>query len=210
MKIIIVDDHPIVRFGLEQTISAEEDIDIVGVAETCFQGVSIILEKRPDLAIVDLKMPNGGGLELIEKIKEKKIDCKFLILTSFIDDSDILKALELGVEGYVLKEILPSELIKAIRTIANGKKYYDPEVMTYFTYFMKAKKQNDLSMLTNRELEILKELASGSSNKEIAQKLFISENTVKKHISNILSKLGLQDRTQAALYAYSRGLINKD
>lgn len=202
MKIIIVDDHPVVRHGLNQTLSLESDMEVIGVANSTGAGIDLIKKEKPDLAIVDLNMPGGGGMELIREIRNCRLDVKIVILTSHASQEEIKESLSLNVEGCVLKEILPEELVNAIRLVLKGRRYYDPNIMQIA---LTPNKKDKLDQLTNRELEVLKTLAGGLNNKAISKKLFISESTVKKHISNILDKLELQDRTQAALYSYSKG-----
>lgn len=207
MRIVIVDDHPVVRQGLERCLAAEEDMEVVGMASSCSEGVELILAQRPDLAIVDMRMPDGGGLEMIRQVKKHLQGCRFLILSSYASRGEVSDAFSENVDGYILKDALPEELLTAIRIIGKGRRYYDPEIMDIM---MHGEEKDPLNMLTTRELEILKALAEGLSNKEIAKKFYISENTVKKHVCNILDKLELQDRTQAALFAFSRGLGAKD
>ncbi len=206
MRIVIVDDHPIVLQGIRQTLELEENMEVVGVAGSCPEGVKLITSLKPDIAIVDMRMPGGGGLELIRQARAQAPKCRFIILSSYASQRDISEAVSEKVEGYVLKEALPEELINAIKLVAEGRRYYDPEIMDSA---MKTEENDPLKKLTSRELEILHSLAEGLSNRAIAEKHFISENTVKKHISNILDKMEFQDRTQAALYAFSRGLGKK-
>ncbi|NLZ92767.1 MAG: response regulator transcription factor [Firmicutes bacterium] len=201
MRIIVVDDHPIVRSGIEQTLNEEADMQVVGMAGDCQEGVKIITATVPDLAIVDLRMP-GGGIQFIRQAKKIVPQCRFIILTSFASQKEVAQALEENVDAYLLKGALPEELINVIRLVAQGRRYYDPEIIDML---MIGNHYDPLDELTAREKEILQELAAGLSNKAIAQKLYISENTVKKHICNILDKLELQDRTQAALFAVYRG-----
>jgi two-component system nitrate/nitrite response regulator NarL len=203
MRVVIVDDHPVVRQGVRQTLEMEEDMKVVGVAGTCSEGVDAIVTLKPDMAIVDMKMPGGTGLDLIRRARDKVPECRFIILTSYASHQNISGAVSENVEGYVLKEALPEELLSAIRLVANGRRYYDPEIMDSLMHKVTS---DPLDKLTARELEILQSLTEGLSNKEIAKRHYISENTVKKHICNILDKIELQDRTQAALYAFSRGL----
>jgi len=203
MKIVIVDDHPVVRQGLERCLAAEEDLEVVGMASSCREGAELILAQRPDLAIVDMRMPEGGGLELIRQVKKHFPECHFLILSSFASRGEVLEAFSENVDGYILKDALPEELLAAIRIIGKGRRYYDPEIMDTI---VNGQAEDPIKTLTARELEILRALADGLSNREIAKKFYISENTVKKHVCNILDKLELQDRTQAALFAFSRGL----
>ncbi|HOL18177.1 MAG TPA: response regulator transcription factor [Bacillota bacterium] len=203
MRIVIVDDHPVVRSGLEQAISGEPDMEVAGVASSTGEGIAIIKAARPDLAVVDLRMPGGGGLELIRQCRKKVPGCRYVILTSYASYQEISTAFAERVEGYILKDALPEELITAIRVVAGGRRYFDPQAMDYY---LNHNGQNPLSKLTSREVEILHCLAAGLSNRDMAQTLYISENTVKKHISNLLAKLELEDRTQAALFAVSHGM----
>lgn len=203
MKIAIVDDHPVVRQGVETTLEREADMKVVGVASSCAEGVDLIVSLKPDLAIVDMKMPDGSGLELIRQARPQVPECRFIILTSYASQRNISEAVAENVEGYILKEALPEELLNAIRLVARGRRYYDPEILDSI---MSRAEKDPLERLTARELEILQSLAEGLSNGAIAARHFISENTVKKHICNILDKMGFADRTQAALYAFSRGM----
>lgn len=207
MKIIIVDDHPVVRHGVMETLSMEKDMEVVGMASNSDEGLELLLSAKPDLAIVDLKMPGGGGLALIRRAREKKTNCRFVILTSYASYRDVSEAVAENVDGYMLKEALPQELISAIRLVAQGRRYYDPEIVDSV---MNTKHKDPFQDLTKRELEILEALASGLNNRAISRSLYISENTVKKHICNLLEKLGMEDRTQAALFAFSHGMGNKE
>ncbi|MCR3922630.1 MAG: response regulator transcription factor [Firmicutes bacterium] len=201
MRIVIVDDHPMVRNGVAQALQAIQDLAVVGMAGDCDEGVQVILAEKPDIVIVDLRMP-GGGLELIRQARECLPQCRFIILTSYASQREILEAVTQNVDGYVLKGALPEELISVIRLVSKGRRYYDPEIVDTI---MSSNERDPLGELTAREKEILQELADGGNNKIIAQRLYITENTVKKHICNILGKLELQDRTQAALFAVSHG-----
>ena len=192
MKIIIADDHPLVRQGLASLISMESDMELIGECSNVQEELSMIDEKKPDLAIIDLKLGKESGLEIVSADKERK--CKYVILTSSAAYADFKKSEEVNVDGYVLKEALPEELLYALRLVGRGRKYYDPVLLEY-----KLQEGND--NLTLREKEVLQKLGQGLNNQEIADELFISENTVKKHVSQILAKLNLHDRTQAALYA---------
>lgn len=202
MKIVIVDDHPIVRQGVLQTLEMEEDMKVVGIAGSCPEGLDVIQAIKPDVAIVDMKMPGGNGLELIRQARKHVPECRFIILTSYASRQNITDAVTENVEGYILKGALPEELLNGIRLVAKGRRFYDPEVVG--SIMSKAEK-DPLEKLTARELEILKCLAEGLNNRAIADRHYISENTVKKHICSILDKMEFQDRTQAALYAFSRG-----
>ncbi len=207
MKIVIIDDHPIVRHGVERALNMEEDIEVTGTAASCPEGLEVLMTEKPDIALVDLKMPGGGGMELIRKAREFLPETRFIILTSYASHREVSEAVSENVEGYLLKEALPEELISAIRLVAGGRRYYDPEIMDSV---MIREERDPLRELTRREIEILQSLAQGFNNRTIAEKLYISENTVKKHVCNLLDKLQLEDRTQAALFAFSRGLGKKE
>ncbi|MEK3721167.1 response regulator transcription factor [Paenibacillus sp. FSL H8-0034] len=203
MKIVIVDDHPLVRRGLSAVLTLEHDIEIMGESEMVEEAMELIEETKPDLAIVDIKLGNRSGFEVVEQLKDSS--CRCMILTSSMMEMDVRRAEAAGAEGYVLKEALPEELLLAIKLIFKGKKYYDPGLMEIL---FKKDDDNDLHKLTPKEREVLIGLGEGLSNNGIADKLVVTEFTVKKHVSQILSKLNLNDRTQAALYAHSRGLVN--
>lgn len=192
MKIIIVDDHPLVRQGLASLISMEDDMELIGECSNVKEALLMIEEKKPDMAIIDLRLGKESGLDIVTS--SKKTTCKFVILTSSAAYIDFKKSEELNVDGYVLKEALPEELLYALRLVHKGRKYYDPVLMQY-----KMQVGNNFN-LTLREIEVLHKLGEGLNNYQIAKDLCISENTVKKHVSQILAKLNLQDRTQAALY----------
>lgn len=170
----------------------ESDMELIGECSNVQEALTMIDEKKPDLAIIDLKLGKESGLEIVSADKEHK--CKYVILTSSAAYADFKKSEEVNVDGYVLKEALPEELLYALRLVGRGRKYYDPVLLEY-----KLQEGND--NLTLREKEVLQKLGQGLNNQEIADELFISENTVKKHVSQILAKLNLHDRTQAALYA---------
>jgi len=200
VKIIVIDDHPVVRKGLEQTISFEENMEIVGSAVTCKEGLELIVTQSPDLAIVDLKLPDGSGLDLVRRAREVAQGCCFLILTAYGSSREISRVISEQVEGYILKDALPEEIINAARLVGKGRRYFDPQAMESIVEGEK----DPLKCLTAREKEILQEISAGMNNRDIAKKFFISEKTVKKHVSNIMAKLGVQGRIQAALMGLSQ------
>lgn len=205
MKIILIDDHPLVRKGLVSVLSLEKDINVIGEAGDIKKALKLIQEGKPDLALVDIRLGKEYGLDIIEKSCKNNINCKFIVLTSSTDPQDFKRAEEVGAQGYVLKEALPEELLYAVRLVGRGRKYYDPGIMDQI---LKGKSSDyGIEELTSREQDVLVALGEGLSNKDIAKKLFITEYTVKKHVSQILAKLELTDRTQAALYAHSKGYI---
>jgi two-component system, NarL family, nitrate/nitrite response regulator NarL len=207
MKVLIVDDHPLVRKGLN-TILTLEGMDVVGEARNHKDAIELFKTKEADLALIDLRLGDESGLDLIAEALQLKLGCKFIVLTSSTDETDFTRAKKIGVDGYVLKEALPEELIHALRVIARGRKYYDPGVMDLLIDSNNpVQVDGQFEQLTPKEKEVLLELGMGHSNKEISQKLDITEYTVKKHVSQVLAKLNLADRTHAALYANVKGLV---
>lgn len=209
MQIVIVDDHPLVRKGLTSILSIDGAIKVLGEAASRKEALTLFQKTKPDLAIVDLRLANESGLELITEAKQQGITCKFVVLTSSTEEHDFKQAKEIGVDGYILKEALPEELIHAIGVIGRGRKYYDPGVFDLVIKSRVSPFENDghIEHLTPKEKEVLVELGMGHSNKQISQALYITEYTVKKHVSQVLAKLDLTDRTNAALYANAKGLV---
>lgn len=197
MKILVVDDHPLVRKGIVSILSFEENFEEILEASTTEEAINLILTEGPTLAIVDLNLGKNDGLEIVSSSRKRGSKTKFVILTSSVRKDDFTRAMEIGVNGYILKEAFAEDILYAIRIVLRGKQFIDPEVIRYQTG--DSREINGLEDLTPRESDVLMELGKGLSNYEIAKELFISENTVKKHVSNILSKLELNHRTQAAL-----------
>lgn len=202
MRIAVVDDHPLVWQGIRAVLAAEPDMEPIGWASNGWEAERLILEQNPDVILMDMRLPGESGLDIVKRLKPKAPSARFVILTTYAEQQDVTAALQVGVDGYVLKEALPEEMLAALRLVDKGRPYFDPAVMQLLA--ANKQRQDELSELTERELDVLQELAKGLSNKEIARKLFVTEYTVKKHVSGILSKLGLKDRTQAALYAVGR------
>ncbi|WP_019913308.1 response regulator [Paenibacillus sp. HW567] len=203
MKIVIVDDHPLVRRGLAAVISMQANLQFAGEATNGQEALLVIEETQPDLVLIDLKLADESGLDVIKAARSRGLISKFILLTSSASREDFLKAEEVLVDGYVLKEALPEELLFAIQLVHKGRKYYDPGLMEDK---MRMSGNSPTDELTPKEKEVLIELGQGACNREIASRLFISEFTVKKHVSQILAKLQVADRTQAALYANAVGL----
>ncbi|WP_027409826.1 response regulator [Anoxybacteroides tepidamans] len=204
IKVLIVDDHHVVRRGLMFFLKTQKDIQIIGEATNGEEAVRLVNERRPDVVIMDLVMPVMDGVEATKKIKETSPDTKVLILTSFSDQDHVIPAIRAGASGYQLKDIEPDQLVAVIRSIHRGESQLHPKVASHvMTHLYQGEKKEEqlLEELTKREKEVLAEIAKGKSNKEIAASLMITEKTVKTHVSNILAKLNLADRTQAALYA---------
>ena len=208
MKVVIVDDHPLVRKGLTSILSIDGTMEVLGEATNSREALELFKTTKPDLVLVDLRLGTESGLELITDAKGQGITCKFVVLTSSSEEIDFKKAKEIGVEGYILKEALPEELLHALSVIRKGRKYYDTAVLELLMNSNHPLVKDDhIEQLTPKEKEILIELGKGRSNKEISKTLYITEFTVKKHVSQVFAKLGLADRTQAALYANAKGLV---
>lgn len=210
IRILIADDHHVVRRGLVFFLKTQENIEIVGEAKNGKEAVEMAEDLLPDLLLMDLVMPVMDGIEATRKLKEKLPNIKVLILTSFSDQNHVIPAIEAGASGYQLKDIEPDELVRAIKQLMDGENQLHPKATTHLLTHLSAinnEEKKPFADLTKRELEVLKEISSGKSNKEIAATLFITEKTVKTHVSNILAKLELADRTQAALYAVRNGVM---
>ncbi|MDW4510922.1 response regulator transcription factor [Priestia megaterium] len=209
IKILIADDHHVVRKGLVFFLQTQPDLEIVGEASNGEEALKLAISLEPHIVLMDLSMPVLDGIEATKELKKQAPHIQVMILTSFSDQDHVIPALEAGASGYQLKESDPDELVAAIRKLMNGENQLHPKVTTHLlTRLTKSseKKVNFIDHLTKREKDVLKEIAKGKSNKEIGASLHITEKTVKTHVSNILSKLGVQDRTQAALYAVQHGI----
>ena len=210
MKVIICDDQDIVRDGLELLLKLEHDIEIVGIAGDGAEAVELIALKKPDLVMMDLKMPVMNGLEATRQIKTKYPAVKVLVLTTYGTDEWVFDAIRAGASGYFLKDAPREEVLKAIRGTVEGKTYIDPSVAGKVIGEISSTKKKATSALTDkltqREIEVLQLLAKGLTNEDISQKLFLSEGTIRNHISSIVDKLGVSDRTQAAIIALQHGL----
>lgn len=195
MKILLVDDHPMVRKGLMSILSLEDNVAEIKEASNAADTIKILTVYNPDIMIIDLRLGKDDGLDVVRKAKEISKNTKYIVLTSSSKKDDFLRAQEIGVDGYILKEAFIEDIIYAFRVVVRGKKFLDPEMLQY------AKSDEDeFKDLTPREKDVLSELGRGLSNIQIAQTLYISENTVKKHISSIFSKLGLSHRLEVAVF----------
>jgi len=211
IRILIVDDHHVVRRGLVFFLRTQKDLEIIGEAANGREAIEQAQLLKPDIILMDLIMPEMDGIQATKIIKEKLPEIKIMMLTSFSDQDHVIPALEAGASGFQLKDIQPDELVTSIKKIISGENQLHPKATSHLlTNLSNKSKQakNLLEELTKRELDVLKEIAKGKSNKEIAAALFITEKTVKTHVSNLLSKLELADRTQAALYAVKNQLVN--
>jgi two-component system NarL family response regulator len=202
IKLLVADDHNIVRSGLTALINSESDMTVVAEATTGQQAVDLFKQHRPDVALMDLRMPVLGGVDAIIAIRKEFPTARIIVLTTYDGDEDIYRALQAGASGYLLKGMLAEELLEAIRAVHSGLRRIPSAVAERLAVRMGG------PGLTSRELDVLALIVKGNSNKEIAAALNISEATVKTHINNILSKLGASDRTQAATMALQRGIIH--
>jgi two-component system, NarL family, response regulator LiaR len=208
IRVVFVDDHEMVRIGVSAYLSAQPDIEVVGEAADGKKGVELALELRPDIILMDLVMKEMDGIEATKQIIEKWSEAKVIIVTSFLDDEKVYPALEAGATSYMLKTSKADEIANAVRATYHGQSVLEPEVTGKMMVKMRQKKQLlPHEELTSREMEILMLMAEGKTNQDIADELYIALKTVKTHVSNILSKLSVQDRTQAVIYAFKHALI---
>jgi DNA-binding NarL/FixJ family response regulator len=204
IRVMCVDDHPLVRKGVASIIMNEPDMELVAEASGGKEAVEKYRELHPDVVLMDLRMPEMDGTEATRAIRGENPDARIIALTSYDGDQDIYRALEAGVRGYILKEMVHTEVVKAIRTVQSGKRLMPPEVAERLSeYFPQV-------ALTPREVEVLSFVARGLANKEIAHKLGTANGTIKMHVQNILEKLGASDRTHAVTIAIERGILHLD
>ncbi len=209
IKILIADDHPVVREGLTAMISREEDFEVVGEAKTGKEAVEQAGTLKPDVVLMDLRMPEMDGVEAIQKIGASHPDIKFIILTTYSDDEYIFRGIEVGARAYLLKDAPREDLFRAIRAVYKGESLIQPVVASkVLDRFAELSRQaQSPEMLSERELEVLRLMAKGSANKEIAAQLSITNSTVKTHITSIFQKLHASDRTEAVTQAIKKGII---
>ena len=208
IRVLIADDHAVVREGLRAFLALQDDVEVVGEAADGEEAVSAVERLTPDVALVDLVMPGVDGIEAIRRMRALKPETRVIVLTSFVDEDKMLPAVRAGAAGYLLKDVQPQELVGAIRTVHGGGTLLHPTVVEELVREVsRAPTENPL---TEREREVLALIARGRANKAIAFELGVAEKTVKTHVSNILGKLNLTDRTQAAVYAVRHGIVPKD
>lgn len=209
ISVMITDDHSMIREGLKNLLELDSDIKVIAEAVDGIDCLNKLESCNPDVLLLDINMPNMNGLEVLENIKKRKFEIKVLVLTVHNEVEYLMKAIDIGVDGYILKDSESAELKKAIFAVFSGKTYIQPSLIPSLNSKMIEKNKDDekIRCLTNRELEVLKLLSFGMFNKEIAEKLSISERTVKNHVSNIFKKLDVTDRTQAAVFAIRNNLI---
>jgi DNA-binding NarL/FixJ family response regulator len=213
IRVLIVDDHEIVREGLQTLLSEETDFEVVGMTGDGASAVSLAEAAHPDVIVMDLVMPGLDGIEATRRIREKNPQARVLVLTTFAEDQRVREAIQAGATGYMLKDVLKTDLLRALRDAAAGRPSLHPEVQQQLMREVAGKTSAQKEALphhnlTERESGILRLLAEGRSNKEIAAALYLTEGTVKGYVSTIFDKLGVEDRTQAALYAVKHGLAS--
>jgi DNA-binding NarL/FixJ family response regulator len=209
VRVVIVDDHPVVRQGLRTFLAVQEGIAVVGEAGDGAEALATVRSLAPDVVLLDLVMPGIDGVAAIARLTEESPDTRVLVLTSFADDDKLLAAVQAGAAGYLLKDVAPAELADAVRAVARGEAALSsrPAARLLREYAQGGSGASPVA-LTRREREVLTLVGRGLANKQIARELSIAEKTVKTHVSHVLSKLGLADRTQAALYAVRVGLVD--
>ncbi|HWR65851.1 MAG TPA: response regulator transcription factor [Bellilinea sp.] len=213
ISVSIVDDHAVVRQGIRALLQALPDVEVVGEAEKGTQAVALALQTAPDVVLMDLVMPDMDGVEATRRVKSASPRTQVVIFTSYYRDEYIFPAIRAGALSYILKDADPAELAEAIRKAAHGEAMIKPRVAARLVQEIQGVREEDanpFAELSERELEVLPLIANGGNNKEIADLLVISQKTVKSHVSNILSKLHLVDRTQAAAYAWNKGIVRRD
>ena len=209
VNILLADDHKMIREGLKQLLEMYDDIKVVGEAGDGFECLNLADKTHPDVILLDINMPVMNGIEVLQEIKKKNISVKVLVLTVHNEVEYLLKAVDIGVDGYIMKDAESAELKKAINCIMQGETYIQPSLVPALNSRLVSRDidKEKINSLTKRELEVLIEVANGMFNKEIATSLNISERTVKNHISNIFKKIDVSDRTQAAVFAIKNNLI---
>ena len=212
VKVLVVDDHALVRTGFRMILGAEDDIDVVGEADDGDVAVRRAVELRPDVILMDVQMPRVDGIEATQQVIGRVPGCRVLILTTFDDDDYLFAALQAGASGFLLKNCPPADLVAAIRVVAQGHSLLAPEVthrvIARSTGRARGPRPPGLDELTERERDVLVAMGRGRSNNEIAGDLFVSEATVKSHVSRVLAKLDVRDRVQAVIVAHESGLMD--
>jgi DNA-binding NarL/FixJ family response regulator len=209
IRVALADDHRLFREGLRRLLELEGDIEIVGEAKDGAEAVDLILSTEPDIVLLDINMPKMDGGQVVKHLKSSNLRTKFVAITAYDDEEHLASLSAIGINGYILKSSSMPDLLSALRTVNSGESYVDPKVAgKLLSSFQKRKDEQDVMLLlTQREKEVLFWLSQGFNNAEISGKMVLSEKTVKNHVSHLLRKLGLNDRTQAAVLAWRMGLV---
>src|SRR4051794_13533603 len=200
IRVFLVDDHEVVRRGVAALLSSEDDIEVIGEAGTAESAIARIPALRPDVAVLDVRLPDGNGVDVCREVRSKMPELACLMLTSFADDDALFNAVMAGASGYVLKQIHGSDLVGAVRTVAGGQSLLDPQTTTAMLARLRdqAPRKDPLGVLSEQERQILELIGEGLTNRKIGERMYPAEKTVKNYVSNLLSKLSMQRRTQAA------------
>ena len=207
MRVFLLDDHEIVRRGVKELLEAEGDLEVVGEAGTAAEALARIPPTRPDVAVLDVRLPDGDGVQVCREIRSSHPEIQCLMLTSFADDQALFEAIMAGASGYVLKQIKGADVVEAVRSVAAGRSLLDPSVTARVVERLRKGSEEDelLARLSPQERNILRLIADGLTNRQIAEQVHLAEKTVKNYVSNLLAKLGMERRTQAAVYAARLG-----
>ncbi len=203
MRVFLLDDHEIVRRGVKDLLDAEADLEVVGEAGTADEALARIPPTRPDVAVLDVRLPDGDGVQVCREIRSRHPEVQCLMLTSFADDEALIQAIMSGASGYVLKQIKGADIVEAVRVVSKGQSLLDPSVTARVLERLRKGSEDDelLARLSPQERNILRLIADGLTNRQIAERVHLAEKTVKNYVSNMLAKLGMERRTQAAVYA---------
>jgi DNA-binding NarL/FixJ family response regulator len=201
-RVFLLDDHEVVRRGLRELLEAEDDLVVVGEADSTETALARIPPTRPDVAVLDVRLPDGSGIEVCREIRSRHPEIQCLMLTSFADDEALFSAIMAGAAGYVLKQVKGADLVEGVRRVGRGESLLDPAITKRVLERLRTKSEDDeLAGLTEQERRILDLVAEGLTNRQIGERMFLAEKTVKNYVSNLLAKLGMSRRTEAAVYA---------
>jgi DNA-binding NarL/FixJ family response regulator len=200
-RVFLLDDHEVVRRGVRELLEAEDDLEVVGEASTAEEALARIPATRPDVAVLDVRLPDGDGVEVCRDIRSRHPEIACVMLTSFADDDAVYAAIMAGAAGYLLKQVKGTDLVDAVRRVGRGESLLDPAVTTRVLDRIRHRQEDELAGLTEQERKILELIAEGLTNRQIGERLYLAEKTVKNYVSHLLAKLGLERRTQAAVLA---------
>jgi len=200
-RVFLLDDHEVVRRGVRELLEAEDDLEVVGEAGTAAEALGRIPATRPDVAVLDVRLPDGDGVEVCRDIRSQHPEVACVMLTSFADDDAVYAAIMAGAAGYLLKQVRGTDLVDGIRRVGRGESLLDPAVTTRVLERIRHRPEDELSGLTEQERKILALIAEGLTNRQIGERLYLAEKTIKNYVSNLLAKMGMSRRTEAAAYA---------